>query len=643
MKRIYFLLLFLLLPAAVWAQDVGYLTRTNCADLTPVAHETICVQTTNTAGRVTEVVYIWDGASWIAGTGSVGGGHQIEDEGVAITQRSVMNFVGAGVSVADSGGKTTVTVGAGAAASGVTFTPNGTIAATDVQAAIQEVRDEAQPLDSDLTALAANATSGFWARTGAGTGAARTLTGTTNRISIANGDGSGVPTFNLGSLAVQTDQSNTYTTGDQSFAAASSLTVPTSTGAAPTISGRTAFDSTALIPSQSYKVGLGGATWSVALVNGNLGTFTGTFNGTATNYQPLDTDLTFLGNVTGAINRVFVHNGTNWTFYTKPNCNGASDVPKWDNVTLTETCGTFAGGISGLTTGTLPKAASATTLGDSLLSESGTTITIAALTTQMGTGSCATNCLTTTAPTWTGLRTRALTDVSGQEAVVTGAVTPGHIMVAGATTGEILDGGAAAGITATSTDTLTNKTFDCAGTGNVCTSKSKGWYPAAGGTVAAPGLLWDTLAATPPTAVCVLGGTEVTMIRCTADFPDSDGEYALQQTLMLPSDWVAGVDLLIKYRGTATAGNVVWQAATACRADAEVDDVAFNAASTVVDAMKGTTNQLNDAAITGLTMTGCAAGELLHLKIFRQRTHASDTTTGVISLVGVEVTMTRTQ
>jgi hypothetical protein len=46
------------------------------------------------------------------------------------------------------------------AASAVTFTPNGSIGATDVQAAIQEVRDEAasgsfQPLDGDLTAIAA--------------------------------------------------------------------------------------------------------------------------------------------------------------------------------------------------------------------------------------------------------------------------------------------------------------------------------------------------------------------------------------------------------------------------------------------------------------------------------------------------------
>lgn len=55
-----------------------------------------------------------------------------------------------------------------------------------------------QPLDSDVTALAANSTNGLWARTGSGTGAARTITGTANQITVSNGDGvSGNPTLSL--------------------------------------------------------------------------------------------------------------------------------------------------------------------------------------------------------------------------------------------------------------------------------------------------------------------------------------------------------------------------------------------------------------------------------------------------------------
>jgi hypothetical protein len=187
-------------------------------------------------------------------------------------------------------------------------------------------------------------------------------------------------------------------------------------------------------------------------------------------------------------------------------------------------------------------------------------------------------------------------------------------------------------------------TLDVEGTGNVITTVSKIWLPAAGGTVAVPGLLWDATTVA-PTPVCSAGSTNTTLIRCTADFPDSDGDYALQQTIALPSDWTGAIDAKVKWMtATANAGlNVVWQAQTVCRADAEVDDAAWNTASTVTDAGKGTTLQLNDAAITGITATGCAAGELMHFQILRNRTHASDTMTGVVSLVGVEVTTRRAQ
>ena len=46
-----------------------------------------------------------------------------------------------------------------------------------------------QSSDSDLTALAANSSNGIWAITGSGSGAARTITGTTNQINVSNGNG----------------------------------------------------------------------------------------------------------------------------------------------------------------------------------------------------------------------------------------------------------------------------------------------------------------------------------------------------------------------------------------------------------------------------------------------------------------------
>lgn len=90
--------------------------------------------------------------------------NRIQEEGSNLPQRPTLNFVGSAFTAADDAGNSRTNVSS----------------------------------DADLNALASNATNGLWARTGAGTGSARTLTGTAAEITVTNGDGvGGNPTFSI--------------------------------------------------------------------------------------------------------------------------------------------------------------------------------------------------------------------------------------------------------------------------------------------------------------------------------------------------------------------------------------------------------------------------------------------------------------
>jgi len=189
------------------------------------------------------------------------------------------------------------------------------------------------------------------------------------------------------------------------------------------------------------------------------------------------------------------------------------------------------------------------------------------------------------------------------------------------------------------TATRTNKTLDVEGAGNVVTTVSFVTFMAATCQNATATLNFDTPTTSPAVAACITGTNTQ---KGVADFADA-ANLSMQTTFPLPRDWTGTVDARFKWLTTAIANSVVWQLSTICVADAETDDPAFNTASTVTDAAKGTANQTNDADITGVTMTGCAAGELLHLKVQRDSAHASDTLAATARLVSLELTLRRAQ
>lgn len=87
--------------------------------------------------------------------GSPTGYQTVQEEGSGLTQRTTINFIGSGITAADDAGSTRTNV----------------------------------TLDSNLNAIASLGSNGLIARTGSGAVSVRTISGTSNQISVADGDG----------------------------------------------------------------------------------------------------------------------------------------------------------------------------------------------------------------------------------------------------------------------------------------------------------------------------------------------------------------------------------------------------------------------------------------------------------------------
>lgn len=140
-----------------------------------------------------------------------------------------------------------------------------------------------------------------------------------------------------------------------------------------------------------------------------------------------------------------------------------------------------------------------------------------------------------------------------------------------------------------------------------------------------------------PTPACVTGAN---VNYGVLQFTDAS-EQSIQDRLPLPSTWAGTLDVLIKWRSAAIAGNVVWQMQTACVADGETGELAFNAASTITDTAKAVAQQWNDAAIIGVIVTGCAVNKELFFRFFRDPNHASDNLAVTAELISLVVTIRR--
>jgi hypothetical protein len=115
-----------------------------------------------------------------------------------------------------------------AIADGGTGASNAAAARTNLGLAIGT---NVQAFDVDLTALGNVSTNGFYVRLGNGSASSRSIAGTTNLITITNGDGiSGNPTITVGTNVARKDTGNVFTQYNQ-FTATTAVKVPAGTTA----------------------------------------------------------------------------------------------------------------------------------------------------------------------------------------------------------------------------------------------------------------------------------------------------------------------------------------------------------------------------------------------------------------------------
>jgi hypothetical protein len=166
-----------------------------------------------------------------------------------------------------------------------------------------------------------------------------------------------------------------------------------------------------------------------------------------------------------------------------------------------------------------------------------------------------------------------------------------------------------------------------------------------------------TVNAVLPISICqsTTAGTGLSLTAANAGLPTCDtGTYVNEGTLHFPAgsttsgqyhlplpsdtDTSKSWSLVLKWKATSTTGNVVWGVATRCVADAAVVDGTFNTANTLTQTPQSTTLQVETSTITGITKTGCVAGNELYLQIQRS---GSDTMTGDAQLISANFIYSR--
>lgn len=207
---------------------------------------------------------------------------------------------------------------------------------------------------------------------------------------------------------------------------------------------------------------------------------------------------------------------------------------------------------------------------------------------------------------------------------------------------------------ATNVLSLLNKTGSTAILGNGGTSNNPAWQT----TIALPMLYHFTAGNCQNTTASVafdmpttLGATATCQgaaagghaVMGTAKFVNTEVDE-VQGHFALPSDWTGAVDLTLHWNAASTSsGDVVWQVKVGCAATGEAPStISFNnTAFAAVANQTGATLRMNVSTKTGLTTTGCSAGETAWFIIYRDTAASGDTLDQDVQLIDAVFTIRR--
>jgi len=217
--------------------------------------------------------------------------------------------------------------------------------------------------------------------------------------------------------------------------------------------------------------------------------------------------------------------------------------------------------------------------------------------------------------------------ITGADAMAQAITITGAAQTSGATTLTVPDmaGTNDTFLFAAKAATLTNKTYDAEGTGNVLTIPFESHWSVAGCNNATAGPVFDLPTANAPFVDCDTGSNTQ---KAYLAF-DATTDESFQDHWILPTGFTGSIDVHLRWKAAAITGSVAWCAQLIRVPDAATSNPAFPAQATgncVSDAAKETTLQENTATIAGVTCTSCAAGDHVYVRISRDPDETSTRT-----------------